>query len=86
MVSTGKSYNIPPLKKKIFEQIAAKIITELDSRWDYRDFDAILLSGGGGQTLSEYILPHFPNMKLVDNPQHANVNGFQKIANKLFGN
>lgn len=80
----GKSYDLTSMKKDAYGQVATKIITELDSRWDYRDFDVILLTGGGGKALSEYLLPHFPNMRLVDRPQHANTRGFQKMANGVF--
>ncbi len=80
----GEKIDISELKKRAFNFVASKIVTELQSQWNYRDFDAILLTGGGGKALAEYILPHFPNMRLVDQPQHSNVRGFQKIANRVF--
>ena len=82
----GTPHDIKEMKNRTFQFIASKIVTELESQWNYRDFDAILLAGGGGKALAEFILPHFPNMKLVEDPQHANVRGFQKIANKVFKN
>jgi plasmid segregation protein ParM len=80
----GQKIDISELKKRTFGFVASKIVTELQSQWNYRDFDAILLTGGGGKALSEYILPHFSNMRLVEQPQHSNVRGFQKIANRVF--
>ena len=85
-VALNNVEDIKEMKNRTFQFIASKIVTELESQWNYRDFDAILLAGGGGKALAEFILPHFPNMKLVEDPQHANVRGFQKIANKVFKN
>lgn len=80
----GESQDLTAIRNGFFEQTAHKIINELSSRWDYRQFDTILLTGGGGEGLSQYIIPHFPNMVLVDDAQYANVRGFQKLANNLF--
>ena len=80
----GESQDLTSIRNTFFEQTAHKIINELSTRWDYRQFDIILLTGGGGKGLSQYIIPHFPNMVLVDDAQYANVRGFQKLANNLF--
>ncbi len=80
----GESQDLCDIRNGFFEQTAHKIINELSTRWDYRQFDIILLTGGGGEGLSQYIIPHFPNMVLVDDAQYANVRGFQKLANNLF--
>lgn len=80
----GKLYDISAIRKDAFERVAAKIITELDSLWDYREFDAILITGGGGQALAEYILPRFRNAYLVEGAQLANARGFLKLAANIF--
>ncbi|MEW6622469.1 MAG: ParM/StbA family protein [Bacillota bacterium] len=80
----GKLQDIENTKNEIFEKVASKIVTDILSIWDYKEFDLIYLTGGGGQALAKYILPHFPNMRLVDGPQHANVRGYQKLATNLF--
>ncbi|MDW7675991.1 MAG: ParM/StbA family protein, partial [Bacillota bacterium] len=51
----GRKLDINQMKQEAFEQVALKIITEIESLWDYRDFDAIFLTGGGGQALSNYL-------------------------------
>lgn len=80
----GNSHDITEIRDEIYERVAMKIITELASLWDYRDFDVILLTGGGGQVLAPYLLPHFTNAMLVDKAQHANVRGFHKLAHQIF--
>ncbi|MFY9605038.1 MAG: ParM/StbA family protein [bacterium] len=82
----GKAQDLSSVREDFFAEIARKIINEISSRWDYRQFDIILLTGGGGEALAQYIIPHFPNMVLVDDAQYANARGFQKLANKLFDN
>lgn len=80
----GRSHDISRIKREAFERVATKIITEVDSLWDYRDLDLILITGGGGQALSEHLLAEFRNAALVDNPQLANVRGYLKLANNIF--
>lgn len=82
----GKPYDISHIKREAFERVATKIITELESLWDYRSMDVILLTGGGGQALSEFLLPRFNNAFLVEGAQAANVRGYLKLANNIFRN
>ena len=81
----GKVHSLDQIKKEAYEQVAAKILTEMNSIWDQRDLDLIMLSGGGGQALAEFILPELVTASLVDNSQTANVHGYLKLAQKLFG-
>lgn len=81
----GKVNSLEQVKKDAYEQVATKIMTEMNSIWDQRDLDLILVSGGGGQALSEYILPELVTASLVENSQTANVRGYLKLAHKVFG-
>ncbi len=81
---SGKNIDISDIISTAFSNLAAKIKTELDSIWDYRELDCILLTGGGGEALSDYLMPHFNNMKLVDSPQFSNVKGFWKLGKHTF--
>ena len=82
----GKVESLEQIKKDAYEQVSAKILTEMNSIWDQRDLDIILLSGGGGKALADHILPELiaPN-QLVESSQTANVHGYLKLAHKLFG-
>ncbi|HEY8464803.1 MAG TPA: ParM/StbA family protein [Bacillota bacterium] len=81
----GKVHSLDQVKKDIFEQVSAKILTEMNSIWDIRDLDAILLSGGGGKMLADYLLPELGIATLMEEAQMANVNGYLKLGHKLFG-
>lgn len=81
----GKVHSLEQVKKDAYEQVATKIMTEMNSIWDQRDLDLILLSGGGGQAMAEYILPELETASLVENSQTANVRGYLKLAHKVFG-
>jgi plasmid segregation protein ParM len=81
----GKVYSLEQIKKDVMEQVAAKILTEMNSIWDIREMDMILLSGGGGKMLADYLLPELVTADLVDEAQMANVNGYLKLGHKLFG-
>ncbi|MHB8756604.1 MAG: ParM/StbA family protein [Bacillota bacterium] len=82
----GKSYDLTEFKKETLEWVAAKVITVIDSLWDYRDLDKILITGGGGQVLGQHLVPEFPNAVIVDGAQMANARGFYKLSKKLFKN
>lgn len=81
----GKVYSLEQVKKDAFEQVSAKILTEMNSIWDRRDLDAILISGGGGKALADFILPELETAALVEESQVANVNGYLKLGHKVFG-
>ncbi|MBZ4655264.1 MAG: hypothetical protein JG781_2623, partial [Peptococcaceae bacterium] len=71
----GVPHDISEFKKEAFTLLADKIATEVNSIWDKREIDVILLTGGGGKAISEYFLPKFPQAVLVNGPQFANVRG-----------
>ena len=80
----GVPHDISEFKKEAFSLLADKIATEVNSIWDKREIDVILLTGGGGKAISEYFLPKFPQAVLVNGPQFANVRGYLKLASALF--
>lgn len=80
----GEKHDISSVVDSAFKMVAGKIATEIESKWDYKQFDRILLTGGGGKVLSQYITSSFPNMELVEEPLIANVKGYQKLARKIF--
>lgn len=81
----GKVHDLTQVKKEAFEQVAAKILTEMNSIWDRRELDLILVSGGGGQALADYLLPELETAVLIESSQTANVHGYLKLAQKVFG-
>jgi len=82
----GESINVEEHINEAFSIVANKIATEINSIWDKRDLDKIILTGGGGEAISKYLLPKFGNMELVKGAQFANVRGYQKLCSNLFRN
>lgn len=80
----GEEHDLSAWVDNTFRMVAGKIATEIESKWDYKMFDRILLTGGGGEAMSHYIVDSFPNMTVVEDPQTANVRGFQKLAQRVF--
>jgi plasmid segregation protein ParM len=83
---SGKSYNLDEIKKHAFSMVAEKLITEINSLWTNKwELDMVFISGGGGMAISEFLLPAFENAVLVKEAQFANVYGFRKLAQRLYG-
>lgn len=80
----GKPQDISHIKQEAFERVAQRVLTELESMWNYRDLDVMLVTGGGGTALSDYVLARFDNARLVDEAQLANVRGYAKLASSIF--
>lgn len=54
----GKRYDLTEITKAAFQQLAAKIATEVSRLWaDDWDIDAIVITGGGGAALAPYLAP-----------------------------
>lgn len=80
----GVPHDIGEIKKEALGTLADTLASEVNSLWDRRELDVIMLTGGGGKAISEYFLPKFQQGFLVNGPQFANVRGYLKLANALF--
>lgn len=81
----GRSQDISALREEAFRQVARKIVTEVQSAWQTDDLDVVYVTGGGGQALGGHLIDTFPNAVLAPQAQAANVHGYWKLGNKLFG-
>lgn len=82
----GETKNVEDVINDAFIIVADKIATEINSLWDKREMDKIILTGGGGEAISKYLLTKFGNMELINSAQLANVRGYQKLCQNLFKN
>src|SRR3546814_14754408 len=54
----GKRYDLSGIVQAAFQQLAARIAQEVNRLWaDDWDIDAIVISGGGGAVLAQYLQP-----------------------------
>lgn len=81
----GQVQDIGEIRDDAFAAIARKIITEIRSCWPVRDLDVIYISGGGSGALARYFQEAFDTAMMATDPQEANVRGYWKLANKLYG-
>ncbi|HEX2953250.1 MAG TPA: ParM/StbA family protein [Bacillota bacterium] len=81
----GKIHSLDHVIKEAFDRVATKIIIEMNSLWDARDLDLILITGGGGKALAESLIEGLPTAVIMDDPQAANARGYQRLAQKRFG-
>lgn len=80
----GQIQDIGHIRRDAFELVAERVLTQLESIWNYRDLDVILVTGGGGAALADLLVNRFGNARLVDDAQMANVRGYAKLAANLF--
>lgn len=80
----GITNDISGFKEQAFKMVADKIATEVNSIWDKKEIDVIMLTGGGGKAIAEYFLAKFSQAVLVSNPQFANVRGYYNLASALY--
>jgi plasmid segregation protein ParM len=81
----GDIYTLEQIKTEAYGELTAKILTEMNSIWDKRMLDVILISGGGGSALAEFLIPELKIASLVEDSQTANVHGYLKLGHKIFG-
>jgi plasmid segregation protein ParM len=80
----GESVDISDLVNEEFKKLAVNTLAEVNSIWNIAEFDALILSGGGGQSLSPFMLPHLPHGRLAKNPLSSNCSGYYNWGVKLW--
>jgi plasmid segregation protein ParM len=80
----GKRVDITALRDRAMEQLATKLLVEIQSSWQVSEYDVLMLSGGGTHPLSRYLLPHLSQAIVVPDPSTANSRGFLAWANRLW--
>lgn len=81
---SGETIDISNIVESAFEKLATNILVEVHSQWNISEFDSLLLTGGGGQALSSYLLPQLSHGKLASDPITANCRGYLTWANRLW--
>ena len=82
----GQVRDISAMRDQTYKALATKILTEIHSSWDVATVDMILFTGGGAKALDRYLLPQFPNARLVEPAQTANARGYFTWAARATGN
>ncbi len=85
----GVEYDISKVKDEVFSRLAAAVVNEMERVWvDDWDLDLVLLAGGGGEALFEYIKPMVRGqvdlLQTRDDPRMANVSGYVKYGKYFY--
>lgn len=81
IIYNGQEQDITDLVETAYRITTDKIISELNSRWTEKwEMNKIIIAGGGGKTLFNYIKERVKNCTLADSSQFSNVKGYLKIA------
>ncbi|NMB01433.1 MAG: ParM/StbA family protein [Firmicutes bacterium] len=81
---SGQALDITDIVVSAFEKLAINILVEINSQWRISDFDNLILTGGGGQAISSYLLSQLPQAKLAVDPITANCRGYLAWGNWLW--
>lgn len=81
----GKRYDLTRVVEQAYQQLAAKIASEVNLLWaDDWDIDAIVITGGGGAVLARYLSPLLEGevlpMPADQDARLNNVNGYWKYG------
>ena len=82
----GKEVDISQMKNKAFDSLANNIRVEVNSTWALPEVDKLVISGGGGQALDSYLIPHYSQAKSTSDGLTANSRGFLAWAKYLWLN
>lgn len=85
----GKRYDLTEVTRAALQQLATRIATEVNRLWaDDWDIDSILLTGGGGSALAQYLIPQLEGEVLAmpadQDTRLNNVLGYQKYGMNIW--
>ncbi len=86
----GQEYNISKIKDQVFSQSAEIIANDIERLWSNDwDIDTIILTGGGGMALSQYLKPLISGNVIPMEPgidsRLNNVRGYLKYGKYIWG-
>ncbi len=81
----GAEYDLSKVKDEVFGRLATAIMGDMERIWsDDWDLDLVLLAGGGGESLFEYLKPlvrgEMALLKTQEDPRMGNVSGYVKYG------
>jgi plasmid segregation protein ParM len=82
----GQDYDISDIFDEVLRPFTRSILSEVTKIWgSAARFDSILLVGGGAQIVGPAVIAEYPHAQVVTNPQWANVEGYLKFGQRMFG-
>ena len=85
----GAEYDLTKVKDEVFARLATAVASDMERVWaDDWDLDLVLLAGGGGEALFEYLKPlvrgELALLKTQEDPRMGNVAGYVKYGRYFY--
>ena len=85
----GAEYDLTKVKDEVFARLATAVASDMERVWaDDWDLDLVLLAGGGGEALFEYLKPlvrgELALLKTQEDPRMGNVSGYVKYGRYFY--
>jgi len=85
----GAEYDLSKVKDEVFGRLAMAVTSDMERVWaDDWDLDLVLLAGGGGEALFEYLKPlvrgELALLKTQEDPRMGNVSGYVKYGRYFY--
>jgi len=85
----GAEYDLTKVKNEVFGRLATAVASDMERIWvDDWDLDLVLITGGGGEALYEYLKPlvqgELALLKTQEDPRMGNVAGYVKYGRYYF--
>jgi len=85
----GAEYDLSKVKDEVFGQLATAVASDMERIWaDDWDLDLVLVAGGGGEALYEYLKPlvrgELALLKTQEDPRMGNVYGYVKYGRYFY--
>ena len=85
----GAEYDLTKVKDEVFGRLATAVTSDMERVWaDDWDLDLVLLAGGGGEALFEYLKPlvrgELALLKTQEDPRMGNVSGYVKYGRYFY--
>jgi plasmid segregation protein ParM len=85
----GAEYDLTKVKDEVFARLATAVTGDMERVWaDDWDLDMVLLAGGGGEALFEYLKPlmrgELALLKTQEDPRMGNVCGYVKYGRYFY--
>lgn len=78
----NEMHNLGSVINEVVAFGAKTILYEADALWPGRvNFDRVVIAGGGAYSFGSYIKEAWPNARVIDEPEWANVRGYRAFRN-----
>jgi len=84
-IKNGQEHDMTAVIQWAYRATAQQLADEIHNHWkNTHEIDHIIVAGGGGAALYQYLVPEFPAIELIPNSQWAIVRGYEKWGRRTW--